>query len=96
MNNLAEILEKNQNSPEKRYIKGKIITQMDQLVQNFPNYRVGQLTESLKLMLKKEGGKNDVWDLSDKEYLSALERLYKKICKEEEEIATDFFDVHQD
>lgn len=96
MSNFAEILEKNQNYSSKRYIRGKIVTQFDQIVQNFPNYRVGQLLESLKLTLEKEKNKKTIWNLTDEEFFSHLEKLYKKICKEEEEMASDFYDVFQD
>jgi hypothetical protein len=94
-NNIAEYLEKQKDFTNKRFVRGKTITKLDQLFSNFPNYRIGQLLYSIvNQPLKGAKAKKDFWNLTDEEVFAKIENTYKQICKEEEEEQSDFYNEH--
>lgn len=95
-NNIAEYLEKHKDFSNKRFVRGKIVTKLDQLFSNFPKYRMGQLLSYWVLQKTKNGKtrKKDIWSMTDEELFTDFEAFYKQLCKEEEEEQSDFYDTY--
>lgn len=95
-NNIAEYLEKHKDFSNKRFVRGKTITKLDQLFNNFPKYRIGQLLSYWVLQKIKNGKprKKEIWSMTDEEIFTDLETFYKQLCKEEEEEESDFYDIY--
>lgn len=78
---------------ETRFTRGQAITKLNQLFENFPNFRMGQI---LSTLVESNQGDKKTWNLSDKELLDKMDKTYKKFCKESEQESMDFYDVYQD
>lgn len=80
--NLMEELENNIKISEQRQIRGRFITQLDKLFENFADSY--SISEILHTLLRKESDIENPYFWKDEKILKKSELLYRRIIKEME------------